>query len=311
MATEIRLIDPVLTSLAQEYRNSGFVADKILPVVSVNQRKGKIPVFGKQAFIHRDTVRAVRADSNRIPPEELTYLEFELLERDVEVSLDYIEEEEYSNFFQIEQQATNELLDILLLGREKEVADFLQNPNNYSSDMKMEITAAIAFDDYTKSFDPIQKIMEAVAAVRKKISRYPNVMIIGEPTYRALSFHPKVLDKIKYVGLGKVTLNYLSELLEIKNIYVGMGVYTPNDIDFTDIWGDNIVLAYVEEQDKGKTTRMGASFGYILQKSGYPEIDVYYENGGKIKVIRATDAYTFLLTTPHAGFLIYNTNHIS
>jgi len=96
MATEIRLIDPVLTSLAQEYRNSGFVADKILPVVSVNQRKGKIPVFGKQAFIHRDTIRAVRADSNRIPPEELTYLEFELLERDVEVSLDYIEEEEYS-----------------------------------------------------------------------------------------------------------------------------------------------------------------------------------------------------------------------
>lgn len=311
MSTEIRIIDPVLTSLAQEYKNAGFVADKIFPLVSVNRRKGKIPIFGKQAFVHRDTIRAVRADSNRIPAEEISYYEFELLERDVEVSLDYIEEEEYSNSLQIEQQATNELIDILLLGREKEVSDFLQNPANYPTEMTIEITASNAFDDYTKSVDPVTKILEGVSAIRRKISRYPNVMIIGEPTYRALNFHPKILERIKYVGLSKVNLNYLSELLEIKNIYIGLGVYTQNGVDFTDIWGDNIVLAYVEEQDKGKTQRLGSSFGYLLQKAGYPEIDVYYENGGKIKVIRATDVYTYIMTLPYAGFLIYNTNHLS
>ncbi|MFN3780768.1 MAG: inorganic pyrophosphatase, partial [Candidatus Kapaibacteriota bacterium] len=94
MANEVRLIDPILTSLAQEYRNSKFVANQLFPVVSVSRRKGRIPIFGRQALVHRDTFRAIRSNSNRIPPNEINYLEFEMLERDVEVSLDYIEEEE-------------------------------------------------------------------------------------------------------------------------------------------------------------------------------------------------------------------------
>ncbi|ROL58622.1 hypothetical protein D9V84_02545 [Bacteroidetes/Chlorobi group bacterium Naka2016] len=311
MATEIRLIDPILTSIAQEYRNSSFVGNHLFPVVTVNKRKGKIPVFGKQAFVERDTVRAIRSKSNRISSNDIEYLDFEMIERDVEVALDYIEEEEMADFLEVERQATNELVDILLLGREKQIADYVQNPNNYPPSMKMEITATNAFDDYSKNVDPILKIREGLVAVRQKISRYPNVMVIGESTYRALMFHPKVIDKFKAVGIAKTNTQILSELLEIPNIYVGLGVYTTNGSDFVDIWGDNIVLAYVEEEDKGKTSRIGLSFGYLLQKKGFPEVDTYFENGGKIKVIRATDAYAILTTTPEAGFLIYNTNHLS
>ncbi|MCX7909855.1 MAG: hypothetical protein N2560_10140 [Ignavibacteria bacterium] len=311
MANEIRLIDPVLTSIAQEYKNANFVANHLFPVVSVSRRKGKIPVFGKQAFVHRDTIRAIRSNSNRIPQDEIKYIDFEMVERDVEVSLDYIEEEELSDFFDVERQATNELVDILLLGREKEIADYVQNPNNYTSDMKMEITSAMAFDDYSKTVDPIMKIREGIVKIRQKISRYPNVMVIGESTYRALVFHPKIIDRVRYVGLGKVNIKSLSELLEIPNIYIGLSVYTINGNDFVDIWEDNIILAYVEEEEKGKTTRLGLSYGYLLQKKGYPEVDTYFENGGKIKIVRATDAYTFVATTPGAAFLIYNTNHLS
>ncbi|MCX7880783.1 MAG: major capsid protein [Ignavibacteria bacterium] len=311
MKGEIRLIDPVLTSLAQTYKNNGFVADHLFPVVQINKRKGKIPFFGKQAFVYRDTVRAIRSDSNRLPPEELVYKEFEMLERDVEISLDYVEEEEIPNFLQIEKQVTNELMDILLLGREKEVADFAQNPNNYASDMKMIITSATAFDDYSKNVDPIAKIREAMAKVRQKIARYPNVMIIGESTYRALTLHPRITERLKYAGLGRMDVKRLSELVEIPNIYIGLGVYTTDGINFVDIWSDNILLAYIEEEEKGKTTRYGLSYGYFLQKSGYPEIDTYFENGGKIKVIRATDCYTFIVSTPEACFLIHNTNHLS
>ncbi len=311
MAAELRTVDPILTSIAQEYRNAKFVGNHLFPVISATKRKGKIPIFGKQAFVHRETFRAIRSNSNRIPPNEIEYLEYEMQERDVEVSLDYIEEEELSDFLEIERQATNELVDILLLGREKEIADYVQNPSNYLSGMSMEITSANAFDDYTKTIDPIVKIREGVVKIRQKISCFPNVMIIGESTYRALMFHPKVTDRVKFVGLNKINLKNLAELVDVPNIYIGMGVYSKNGVDFVDIWGDNIILAYVEEKDSGKTTRMGASFGYFLQKKGFPEVDTYFENGGKIKIIRATDAYTFVTTTPEAAFLIYNTNHIS
>ncbi len=309
MKAEVRLIDPVLTSIAQTYRNEKYVGTHLFPEISVNKTKGKIPVFGKEAFVARETFRAVRASSNRIPPTEIRYLEFEMQERDVEISIDYLEEEQSPDFLQIEKQISLQLVDILLLGKEKEIADYVQNPSNYSSQMKIEITSSIAFDDYTKNFDPIVKLREAMSLMRKNFGHYPNVMVIGEPTYRALSQHPKILEKIKYGGMGKVTTNMLAELTEIPNVYVGFGVISTDGVNFTDLWGDNIVYAYVESEKAN--TRIGASFGYLLQKSGYPEIDTYLENGGKIKVIRATDNYTFIVTNPEASFLIYNTNHLS
>ncbi len=309
-SNEIRMIDPVLTSIAQSYSNSSFVANHLFPKISINRTKGKIPVFGKEAFVHRDTFRAIRASSNRIPTDEISYIEFEMKERDVEVSLDYLEEEQTPEFLQHEQQITHQLVDILLLGREKEIADYVQNPNNYPSTMTMEITAANAFDDYTKSVDPIAKIREGMSKIRQYIGRYPNVMILGDATYRALINHPKILDKIKYVGLGKGDTKILAQLTEIPNVFLGMGVVSVDSSSFSDIWMDNIVLAYVDEENSGRS-RLGASFGYLLQKTGFPEVDTYYENGGKIKVIRATDNYSFVVTSAEASFLIYNTNHIS
>ena len=67
-----------------------------------------------------------------------------------------------------------------------------------------------------------------------------------------------------------------------------------------------IVLAYVNENEKSKRSQFNPSFGYTFQKKGCPEIDTYYENGGKIKVIRCTDNYTIKVTAPEAAHLIHN-----
>jgi hypothetical protein len=67
-----------------------------------------------------------------------------------------------------------------------------------------------------------------------------------------------------------------------------------------------MVLAYVNENEKGKRNQYNPSYGYTLQKKGCPEIDTYYENGGKIKVIRCTDCYSIQVTCPEAAHLIYN-----
>ncbi|MGQ9819941.1 MAG: hypothetical protein ACUVQ1_08505 [Candidatus Kapaibacteriales bacterium] len=152
--TEIRMIDPVLTSIAQNYRNASFVPKHLFPIVSINPTKGKIPVLGKTAFQPREINRALRASSNRIPTDKIQYFEFEMRERDVEISIDYLEEEESPDFLQYEQQMTRQLIDLLLLHREKEIADFVQNPSNFSSDQIITITVTNDFDDYTTGFDP-------------------------------------------------------------------------------------------------------------------------------------------------------------
>lgn len=307
---ELRMIDPVLTTIAQGYSNKGMVANFLFPTVKVKKLKGKIPYFGKEAFIIRDTERAIRATSNRIPPSDISFIDFETLEQDVEVAVDYLEAEESLSYQKYEQRLTKELMDILLLGKEKTAADLAQDASNYTASLKKVISSVDAWDDYTLStVDPIQDIKDGMNAVRQKIGIYPNTMIIGDASYQALLNHPKVIERVQYSGLSKITKNILSELTEISNIQIGLSVYTDDGVSFTDVWGDNVILAFVDKSDKSRRSEYNPSFGYTLQRNGKPEVDTYTENGGKIKVIRNTDNYCVKVTSSDAAFLISDTNH--
>ena len=308
---ELRMVDPVLTTIAQGYSNASMVAEYLFPSVQVSKLKGKIPVFGKEAFVLRQTERAIRAASNRIPPSDLELVSFETHEEDIEIALDYLEEEESPDFYRLEQRITKELMDILLLGKEKEVADLVQNPSNFETGLKTIVEASTAWDDYTLTdVDPILVIKEGMSAIRSRIAVYPNIMIIGDATYQELMQHPKLLDRVKYSGISKVTKQVLAEITEIPNIQVGMSVYSSDGESFTDVWGDNVILAYVDARDRANRSEYNPSYGYTFQREGKPEVDTYFENGGKIKVIRNTDNYCIKVTASDAAFLISNTNHL-
>ena len=134
-------------------------------------------------------------------------------------------------------------------------------------------------------------------------------MVIGESAYRTLIEHPKIIERIKYAGLSKVTKDILSELLDIPSIYIGLPVFSNDGENFTDVWQDNIILAYVDKSEKSNRSEYNPSYGYTFQRIGMPEIDTYFENGNKIKVIRNTDNYCIKVTGADAGFLISNVNH--
>lgn len=306
---ELRTNDPVLTTLAQGYTNSMFIADKLLPIVSVSKLKGKIPIFGKNAFIMRDTNRAIRSDSNRIPPADIELVEFETREQDIETALDYLEEEEALDFWRLEHRIAKELMDILNLGMEKSAADLVQNLNSYSSDQRKDVQSEEAWDNAESEANPLEDIRNGMNAIRTKIGRYPNVMIIGDSAMQTLLRHGSVTEKVKYAGLAVVDTAVISELINIKNIFVGTSVYSDDGSTFTDVWQDNIILAYVDQSERDARTEYNPSFGYIIRREGKPEIDTYYENGGKIKVVRCTDNYVVKLTAADAGYLIHNVNH--
>jgi hypothetical protein len=301
------MIDPVLTTVAQVYTNASMIAHKLFPVVQVSKLKGKIPMFGKEAFVVRDMQRAMRAASNRIPPADLEFIEYETQEKDIETAIDYIEEEETPDTMRLEHRITRQLADMMQLGREKEVADLVQDPARYETSLKKVITSSEAFNDYTLNIDPVSIIKDGMGAVRNRIARYPNTMIIGDSSYRALINHPKVVERVKYTGVSTVNRKALAELLDIDRVYVGMAVLTEDGTTFSDVWQDNIILAYVDRSEN--SSEYNPSFGYILQRKGKPEVDSYYENGGKIKIIRNTDNYSVKITAPEAAFLISDTNH--
>ena len=306
---ELRMVDPILSTIAQGYSNTSLVSEALFPIVNVSKSKMKIPVFGKEAFYLRAVDCAIRAHSNRIPPIEISLIDFETQERDLEMALDHLEQEEASNLEMYMSQITKTLADSIALTREKTAADMAQDETLYDAGMKTVITSGTAFDDYTNTTDPIEVIKDGLEAVRGKIGKFPNTMVLGESVFRVLMSHPKILDKIKYSSLGKATKSILKELTDIPNIEVGLSVYTNDGNSFTDIWQDNIILAYVDKNEKGKRSEFNPSYGYTFRRSGMPEVDTYNENGGKIKVLRYTDNYSVNITAQDAAYLISNTNH--
>ena len=83
------------------------------------------------------------------------------------------------------------------LGLEIEQAEVASNPDNYSANQKMALTAgADQWDD--PASNPERDVRMAKEVVRRSCGVDPNRMVISSPIFNALKFHPKIIDKFKY-----------------------------------------------------------------------------------------------------------------
>lgn len=296
-----RMVDPVLTDLARGYSNASFIFPKLFPLVKVAKEAGKIPQFNKEAFKIYNTERAIRAKSNRISPEGHSSIDFVLTEHDLEYPVDYREVSE--DLLGLRQHATNVVTDAILLRNEKAAADIAQTLGNYAATNKVTLSGTDQWDNAAS--DPITVIEDARHAVRGQIAKFPNVAILGVQAYKELSHHADVLDKIKYTQHSVMTVALLQTLLNIPKIYIGEAVYETDAGVLTDVWADNMILAFVPQSEN--TSFYEPSFGYTLRKNDMPIIDTYDE-GGKLELIRNTDLLVSKIVGADAGYIINDTN---
>lgn len=296
----LRVVDPVLTNLAIGYSNEQLIGDQLMPFALVDKEGGKIPRFGKDDFKVYNTERALRAQSNRINPSDVDPVDVVLDEHDLEYPIDYREEAESS--FPLEVQATNSVVEGIRLRHEKMVADISQNAGNYAAGNKITLSGSSQFSHADS--DPEGVISDAKAAVRAKVVKEPNTMVIGYTAWRTMKRNKQLKAVLSDARSRLVRLADLREIFEIENIVIGRAVYA-NDAGTTmDIWGDNIVLAYVPTVKSGQDrSHHQPSYGYTLRKRGNPVVDTRVE-GGKVQVIRNTDIFRPFLLGADAGYLI-------
>jgi len=294
-----RIVDPVLTELARGYSNANFIANNVFPVVPVVKEAGKIPQFNKEAFKIHNTERAIRAKSNRISPEVHSSIDYVLTEHDLEYPIDYRELEE--DILPLKMHATNTVSEGIALRHEKICADILQDAANYPAGSKITLAAADQFSDPTS--DPIGTIDDAKNAVRQRIAKNPNVLVLGAATFTALKNHPAITDKIKFTQHAIVTPELLKTLLGFDQLLIGQAVYENAPDQLSDLWNDFAGLYYVPQVSKEHRSYYEPSFGYTLRKSKNPVIDTY-EEAGKVLLIRNTDIFIPKIVGSDAGYLI-------
>jgi hypothetical protein len=299
---DLRVVDPVLTTLARGYTNNEFVGDRLFPRVFAGKEAGKIPQFGKEAFKLYNSKRAIRAGSNRISPGGRdANIDFVMDEQDLEYPIDYREKEE--DIFDAEQNATMVVSGGLALNREYEQATIAQNLASYAAGSKITLSGTSQFT-HADSL-PIAVVETGKKAISNKIGKDPNTLIIGDETYRVLINHAKLIERIKYSMKGVLTVDLLKELFGIENIFVGKAIYADDADAFVKLWSDNMVLAYVPQ---GAKTYYEPSYGYTIGKKNYPQVDKRLIQGGKIELVRNTDFWIVKLVGAIAGYLINDTN---
>lgn len=304
--SNLRVVDPILSALALGYSNAEFVGDQLLPFVNVDKEGGKIPTFSKESFKVYKTERALRAESNRLVPEDIGGITIALDEHDLEYPIDYREDAESA--FPLQAHATNRVVEGVRLRHEKMVADMTQNPANYPTGNKIALSGTDVFTD--PGSDPEGVVDDARAAVRSKIVKEPNTMVIGYKAWRALKRHPKLRAILGDSKPRLMQLADLREIFEIENIVIGKGVYATDAGVVTDMWGGNLVLAYVPPGAPSKAgdapvrSAYEPGFGYTLRKTGNPVVDTRLGGGGKLELIRNTDIFRPYMLGAEAGYLI-------
>lgn len=305
--SQARVIDPVLTTVAQGYQNGEMIASALFPTVPVGLRGGNIITFGKEGFKLYASQRAPGENTKRV---RFGYAggPYALLDYSLEGMVPMEIEEEAANGPGIDlgSGAVNEVQAIMALRLEKAAADIARTAGSYAASNKVTLSGTSQWSDYSGTSDPVANISTAISAVRAATGKRPNTVAMGALVMEKLKNHPVVIDRIKYTGRDVATPELLAALFGVSRVVSGDAIYSDDAGSvFTDVWGKDVVVAYTNlasAQNGGLP-----SYGYTYQLKGYPMVeDPYYDRSAKSWIYPVTRAEAPVLASASAGYLITN-----
>ena len=276
---QVRVIDPILTQLAQGYKNAEGVATFFGPAVSMNTRAGRTLVFGKEAFAAQNFLRAPGSNIQKIQNEFGTR-SFSL--RQEAISWEIAEEiaaEAKNGAAQIDlrQYAAKDAANRLMQSWEITVATAVTTSASYETSCRFDLaTRASGADQFNQATSDVEVLIdEAKEAVRAQIGTYPNKMVISPDAFNALKRNKRIRDFMQRgILVNEATLANIFGLDEIR---VARRLKLDQSTgSLENIYNNVAVLFY---QPSGATDGFAPAldanygnpaFGYTYTLAGYP-----------------------------------------
>lgn len=275
-----RVIDPVLTGIAQGYRHVQRVGHVLFPAVNVLQRGGKVIEFGRESFFNYNARRAPGANAKSIQfgyegkPYALS--QFTL---DAPVPREHIQDAQQVPGIDLGKRATNTVMDSLTLTLEIDQAELACNAANYGANNKVALAGASKWND--PDSDPLGDVEAAKDQVRMTCGIEPNRMVVRNDGFKALKHHPKIVERFKYTTANSITTKMLAGLFDLEELAVGKASYADDmnaAVPFKEAWGNAAILAYTPVQDAAMEQ---PSFGYTYTLTGHPFVEQPRWDGDK------------------------------
>lgn len=301
-----RVVDLVLSTVAQGYQNSQFVGNNLFPSVPVLQRGGRIITFGKEDFMLYGSQRAPGENTKRV---QMGYSgsNYALVDYSLEgqVPIEVLQEGRNGPGIDHASLAINKVSAIMALRLEKAQADLARNAATYAASNKATLSGTAQWSDYSGTSNPPAVIEIAKEAVRAATGKRPNTVVMGAAVMAKLRQHPAIIDRMKYTGRDIATTDLLASLFGVDRVLIGDAVYANDAGTFADVWGKDVVVAYTET---ASLAEMGTpSYGYTYTLDGYPLVEEsYYDRNTKSWVFPVTRAEAPVIAGALAGYLVTN-----
>lgn len=268
--TDVHVSQP-LTNFAVSYMQdaTSMIADKVMPAVTVSKEADKYFMFDRGNWRARtDTKRAAGSPSAKTTLPKLSTDTYLIEEYSLHEVVPQREIDEADAPLAPLQDATADIMEQLMLGKETAVCSALFTVTAVCSTSVVSIAAAAKWD-YTTTTQPIDVVDVGSFAVAQQIGKMANTGICGAAVWKVLKNHDDILDRIKYTQKGIITNDIVASVMDFDNLYVGMAVNMSTDAGITSeatayIWGKYFLVNYTNPTPRIK----GVSHAYQFAKAG-------------------------------------------
>jgi len=276
---QVRVIDPILTQIAQGYKNSEGVATFFAPAVSMSVRAGRTLVFGKEGFAAQNFLRAPGTNIQKISNEFGTR-SFSL--RQEAISWQIAEEvaAEAKNgaaAIDLRAYAAKDAANRLMQSWEVQVSEKVQDITQYESGNVLNLaTYNGGADQFNSPTSDVEVLIDEMREqVRSQIGIYPNKMVISPDAFNALKRNKRIRDFMQRGVL--VNEKTLAEIFGIDEIRVARRLKLNQDTNALENIYDNVAILFYHpsQSTDGFMPALDANYGnpafaYTYTLSGYP-----------------------------------------
>lgn len=313
-----RIVDPVLTNHVRGYRNPDVlrIGSVLFPRAPIAKRGAKIVKFGKEAFRRHPTERA---PGDRIRRVRVGYTSdsVNLFQHALagEVPRELLMEAEGVPSVNLQMRAMN--LPAEIIEREKEIkaAEIASAWASYGASNRSKLDGVSRWNAGSAAIGADADAAQDV--IRSKTGRRANVLAVGPQVARRLRRASAIIANY-YTGNerpDRVSDAQVAEFFGVARFVEGTDTVvqgkTADGGDFSDIWGNIAILAYVPTVTGDGDIEV-PSFGYEYYLDGHPLVEPgRWDADTKTWVYDVIDEYQHVLTAMDAGFLFTNVMDLS
>lgn len=302
-------VHPRLTQIAMAVTVAGLIADRVCPRVSVGGELFKYTKLTEaEAFTIPDTKIGRTSRANQV---EFSATDVEASTQDHGLE-DPVPVKDIKNAANTNLDplsiATERTQQLILLAREKRVADLYTTLANYASALRTTLSGTSQWSD-TANSDPIRAMLVAMDAMLVR----PNTVVMGQQVWTQVSQHPKVVAAAKGYGdssgaPGVASRQAVAALLEVDSIEVGGSFYNSakkgQTATYTRVWGKHCALLHINRSIVSPQTTI-PTFGFTGEWMGL-RAGTYMDAGRGVEgceVVKVVDQVKELISYQTAGYL--------